>query len=558
MSCFLSFPTRNFVFKFILFIASILTILSCQKETVVLPSPSIKILSTEIKALTTFEITVEIDRGEGQVLNKAELILEDITIGSMGKLVEPIQLTNEKVQQCKITVNTERLNHDFVAVAKLNTDKCTYSSENRTVRSLKNNVRFDFVHVKDEALYVDQNIGMSANPGYEFIVTVEFTTNFKPVTVEVKLNGTIPITHTIDFKNISQGSEYFSTEGYIKLPNNLSPGIYNISLVIDGITFKCDKKLQILKGKWTLFDQTYSGEKRGDYAWFVLGDKLYLVGGEFNVTMVQNAPVQVLDLKSKIWTRQSDVPINFPINENLGYVRILPFGLQYGGDGYILVRNYQIIELWRFKGISNNWEKISEYPGVGDYYMTCFITGDQLYLGGGIDYSEFPAHDLISVHDFWGYSFITGKWERKSDLPFIPATYLQSSCSFKNKAYVLEVSKDLWEYDPVSDIWMGKTKFPGQWRHASNLISDGQNIYLIGGEYRTVGVAWNLIPPLHDCWKYSPDANIWELKAFLPNYSSHGIAFLYNNKIINGLGYFVETNYDYFGSNQALHEFTAE
>jgi hypothetical protein len=63
---------------------------------------------------------------------------------------------------------------------------------------------------------------------------------------------------------------------------------------------------------------------------------------------------------------------------------------------------------------------------------------------------------------------------------------------------------------------------------------------------------------LRDCWKYSPDANAWELKAFLPNYSSHGIAFLYNNKIINGLGYFIETNYDYFGSNQTLHEFTAD
>jgi hypothetical protein len=558
MFFFESAQIRNFALRFILFISFILAILSCKKEIVELPSPSIQILSTEIKALTTFEITVEINRGEGQVLNKAELILEDITISSMGKIVEPIQLTNEKVQQCKITVNTERLSHDFVAVAKLNTDKYTYSSENKTVRALKNNVRFDFVHVKDEALYADQTVGLSANPGYEFIVTVEFTTNFKPATIEVKLNGTIPITHTIAFKNISQGSEYFSTEGLLKLPNNLSPGIYDLSLVIDGINFKCNKKLQVLKGKWNLFDQTYSGEKRGDYAWFVLNDKLYLVGGEFYVTALQNSPVWSFDLITKTWTRLDDFPYGFSLEDNRD-VQILPFQLKYADDGYILIHKFPVIELWRFNGTIKSWEKVSEYPGNGNKNMTCFIVGDQLFLGGGIDYAAFPVQYVSEAQDFWSYNFKTQKWEQKNNLPFVSSSpYRYSSCSFKNKAYVLEVSKDFWEYDPVLDAWQEKTKFPGQWRHASNLISDGQNIYLIGGEYRTVGVAWNLVPPLRDCWKYSPDANAWELKAFLPNYSSHGIAFLYNNKIINGLGYFIETNYDYFGSNQTLHEFTAD
>ena len=82
-----------------------------------------------------------------------------------------------------------------------------------------------------------------------------------------------------------------------------------------------------------------------------------MVGGEFNVTMVQDAPVYVFDLKNKSWSRENDIPVSIPINENMGYVRILPFQLQFGGDGYILVKNYQKIDLWRFGGISKKWEK---------------------------------------------------------------------------------------------------------------------------------------------------------------------------------------------------------
>mgnify|MGYP000902536985 FL=1 len=243
-----------------------LLFIQCKKETVIYPSPSIKIISTEIKALTTFEVIVEIDRGEGQILKHAELVFEDITVEAMSKIIEPIQLTEEKVKQYKISVNTNRLNHDFFVVAKLETDKYSYSSESKTVRSLKNNLRIEFVNVKDEDLYVDQFIGLKANPGYEFIVTVQFTTNFKPTSIKVMLNNGVALEHTITFSNISQGSEYYSTEGNVKIPENLAPGLYELSLVVDGISFKCSKKLQVLKGRWSLFDKTYAGEKRGDYA----------------------------------------------------------------------------------------------------------------------------------------------------------------------------------------------------------------------------------------------------------------------------------------------------
>ncbi len=535
-----------------------LLFIQCKKETVIYPSPSIKIISTEIKALTTFEVIVEIDRGEGQILKHAELVFEDITVEAMSKIIEPIQLTEEKVKQYKISVNTNRLNHDFFVVAKLETDKYSYSSESKTVRSLKNNLRIEFVNVKDEDLYVDQFIGLKANPGYEFIVTVQFTTNFKPTSIKVMLNNGVALEHTITFSNISQGSEYYSTEGNVKIPENLAPGLYELSLVVDGISFKCSKKLQVLKGRWSLFDKTYAGEKRGDYAWFVLDDKLYLVGGEFYVTMVQRAPVQVFDLKNKIWSCENDVPIYFPVDGNLGYVRILPFQLQYGGDGYILVRNYQKIDLWRFGGISKRWEKISEYPGVGDYYMTCFIAGDKLLLGGGVDYAEFPVHDMVCVQDFWSYSFTTQKWERKSNMPFKPAPYLQTACGVKNKGYVLEISREFWEYDSLSDRWSGKCKFPGMWRYAGNIVSDGMNLYLIGGNYDDFSVMGNITPPLRDCWKFGPEENLWEQKAFLSAYTSHGIAFFYNNKIVNGLGYYVESRYDYMTNNQILYELATE
>ena len=544
--------------RLIIFIVSLIAIVGCKKETIIQPSPSIKILSTEIKGLTTFEVVVEINQGEGQLLKNAELTFEDITVGSMSKIIEPIQISDDKVKQYKISVNTNRLNHDFNVIARLETDRYSYSSENKIIRSLKNNIRIEFVNARDEDSYVDQNIGLKANPGYEFIVTVQFTTNFKPSSIKLLLDNNVALEHTITFSNISQGSEYYSTEGNVKIPENLAPGLYDLSLVIDGISFKCSKKLQIMKGRWSLFDGSYAGEKRGDYAWFVLKDKLYLVGGEFNVTMVQDAPVYVFDLKNKSWSRENDIPVSIPINENMGYVRILPFQLQFGGDGYILVKNYQKIDLWRFGGISKKWEKISEYPGIGDYYLTCFIAGDNLFLGGGVDYSGFPLHDMVCVQDFWSYCFTTQKWETKSDLPFKPSPHLQTACGIGNKGYVLEISREFWEYDIASDRWFGKCKFPGIWRYAGNMVSDGSNLYVIGGNYEDFSVMGNIVPPLRDCWKFSPGENLWEQRAFLPAFTSHGIAFVYNGKIVNGLGYYAESNYDYITNNQILYEFTAE
>ena len=131
--------------RLIIFIVSLIAIVGCKKETIIQPSPSIKILSTEIKGLTTFEVVVEINQGEGQLLKNAELTFEDITVGSMSKIIEPIQISDDKVKQYKISVNTNRLNHDFNVIARLETDRYSYSSENKIIRSLKNNIRIEFV-----------------------------------------------------------------------------------------------------------------------------------------------------------------------------------------------------------------------------------------------------------------------------------------------------------------------------------------------------------------------------------------------------------------------------
>ena len=83
-------------------------------------------------------------------------------------------------------------------------------------------------------------------------------------------------------------------------------------------------------------------------------------------------------------------------------------------------------------------------------------------------------------------------------------------------------------------------------------------LYVIGGNYEDFSVMGNIVPPLRDCWKFSPGENLWEQRAFLPAFTSHGIAFVYNGKIVNGLGYYAESNYDYITNNQILYEFTAE
>ncbi|MEL7588228.1 MAG: kelch repeat-containing protein [Prolixibacteraceae bacterium] len=524
----------------------------CKEETIILPSPSIEISGVTNTGLSSFKLSVTIQKGEGQTIEEAALILEDATVPGGEALTFKIDLPSLQEQAVETNINTGQLNHDFIVEAVLKTDHYTYRSEKKMIRSPKNNYSPWFL---TDNLYAipDENIGLVMNPGDIFSIIVDYNRKFIPGELVVKLNDNYLTDASIDFNNGSYGSNGISSYGTVKVPKAVPPGIYSVDLYLDGHHFVFPARIKLLFGYWNGSLLQFSGEKRGDYSSFLINGKLYLVGGSFSNTALNFSPVWEYNFTTEAWNRKSNFPHPNPGNQSwLQDTEILPYRLQTGSTGYVLTRYSQKVELWKYATANDSWEKISDYPGTGEQHLVAFVLGDYLYAGGGTNYDP-SSGTVTNPTEFFRINLNTLQWERKNDLPVtLAANYNLPVCTSGNKAYAVDPDRMFREYDAATDQWKQKTEFPGPWRDRSQMVSQGDDLYLIGGE---INNSWSR--PLKDFWKYSPGQDQWEQLAFLQNYLSRGIAFSYQNQIYAGLGY-LPGGYDNGYPNQYLYRFVPE
>lgn len=513
----------------------------CKKEQITLMSPSIEIKSAIATALATYNVVVETKVGEGQKIEKAEVIFKDITISGSPEILKEIQLIGNKNQVDTITINTDRLAHDYLVQAYLTTDKYTYTSDQQIIRSAKNNFSID---VLPNYMYTDYNnhIADFVNKGSNFTLTVDCKNVFKPKSVEVKLNRTIPLKHTLDFKNYSFGNNIIAT-GSVSVPQEIDNGVYEVYVYLDGLEFKSKSNIEILKGSWQKINPNYSGGHLGQYAWFVNHDNIFLFGG-ISSTKV---PVWKYNIINNSWEKKRDFRESIVPSKS----QILSSNLQYNNKAYILFRNNENVEIWKYEIETDEWSLLTKYPGKADEYFTSFISKGKIFLGGGARYNQVWAkYDLY--YDFWEYDLDTGNWMQKNNLP-IKLMIRQmgtgragtlSAVANENSVFVFSYSNTLWQYYSDTDSWSQKKKFPGQIRIVSNLIEKNNKLYLIGGLYDYSGYVG-----LKDCWEYSEDSNSWELVAFMPELYANGIAFTFNGHIYAGLGWVISGYSSFYEQN---------
>lgn len=511
----------------------VFSLLGCNKELVILPSPKIEIVSAKSTDLSTYVVDIKIDLGEGQNIKGAKLIFDDITIISATDIVKEITLSNERYQEHTISLHIEQLNHDFAIKAFIETEYNKYYSNEEIIRTIKNT--FHPWMVMDN-MYGNENekIADCLNKGERFTLFVNYLNDFTPQTVDVRLNKIISLEHNVDFSDYSCTNDFIRTSGKVNLPENINPGVYEIYLYVDGHEFKAEHKIKVLDGEWNVIDSTYPGEFRGDYASFLIDDDVYVVGGEFYVTQLTYSPVWRYNLNEKQWYQMTNFPHPGDVTKN----EIYPYNLKYNNKGFVVIENDHTIELWRYNNISDDWSKITEYPGIGSATTCGFIIDNSIYLGGGYFNKEM-------AYDFWSFNFITNEWNQLNNLP-INYSYLSCnlSCVYESKAYTYIFSNELWEYNPINDVWNEKSKLPGPERFTSNLVLLDNKFYLLGGSYSNYGHCG-----LKDCWQYSIASDSWELKSFMPSFFSKGIAFNYEGKIIAGLGY-VTHGYSHYDLTQ--------
>lgn len=523
-----TYSNEKFRLFFLFFCSLILT--NCKEITTILPSPSITLTSVKQITFKTFEIEIDFDPGDGQVIKSIELELQDLTILNSPKIIENVEIKDfSKSSVIKHFFNAASINHDFKITALLNTNKYQYHSEPVIYRSLKNNFYINIV--KDEFYYdINSGLAIQINKGGSFDLIINYLNSIKEK-VEVKLNNSIRCENDVDLTNFMNIEGTLITSGRVKVPDGILPGEYAVNITIGGLEFEYDKKIRILEGDWFVFNDNYPGERRGDYAWFRIGNQLYVVGGNYNSSTTASSPVWSLDLISGKWTKKND--FNWPPERYPNAKKIFSNELIYKNQGYILAQSDdRKIEIWRYDNLNDIWNKVTEYPGIGADRITCFNIDEKVFVGGGV---KLELNNDHNVFDFWSFDIENGTWQQMKDLPVRQLELWResiTSTTLNDKGYVLEFPYKLWEYDSKSDSWIIIANFPGPLREMARLIAYNNNIYMIGGYYSYLGYT-----SYKDCWLYSFNEKNWKMKAFLPNYTNHNVAFSFNNSIYVGLGY---------------------
>jgi hypothetical protein len=518
----------------------IVLLMGCKETITVLPPPSITIKQVKQLSLSSFEIELEISSAERQKISDGTIELKDLTLLNSPSITENLIIGEIPVQTITHVIETGIINHDYLVKASIQTIKYRYESNSFIYRSQKNN--FFFSIQEDETYqYLNPELAVQINRGGGFLLEVDFLNEYKEK-IKVSLDKTIICENKMDLTNyISEGNRKKSG-GPVTIPSDIQPGDYSVYITIENIDYKLDKKIRVLEGDWEIFNDKYPGTRLGDYAWFKIDNHLYVVGGEFISSTVINSPVWKMNLTNGEWQQKNDFP--WPPEKYPYSKKIYPNDLLWKNSGYILMQSDEgETGLWKYNLNADSWEKITDYPGAGFELLVSFIIRDELFVGGGV---KLELNNDHSVYDFWSYNMQSGEWKRLKDIPVRQLGLWQKSvnCSSSDKGYVFQFPDKLWEYQPATDSWDVKRKFPGPPRHSTRLVAFENDIYLIGGMYYYLG---NI--SYKDFWKFTTSNNEWQLKAFRPGYPNYGIATLYDNSIIYGLGY---ANHGYTHYNEPI------
>lgn len=197
-----------------------------------------------------------------------------------------------------------------------------------------------------------------------------------------------------------------------------------------------------------------------------------------------------------------------------------------------------LLILTPFVGFGQSWMQLQNYPSVGFDDGVAFTIGDRAYVGTGMN-SGFSISG-----SFFAYNATINSWEDIADLPVGEERQYATAISHNGKGYVIgginsanQELNDIWEYDPVSDLWTEKTSLPGIGRSGSSCFVLSDTIFLVGGKESQIG-------PLNHVYAYSISNDNWTQMNNMPFSMWRGVGFTSQGMGFAGLGQDVQNAYN--------------
>ena len=230
------------------------------------------------------------------------------------------------------------------------------------------------------------------------------------------------------------------------------------------------------------------------------------------------------DPDSDSWKQIADFPSegrSYVANFVIGSKVYIVGGMKNSGDFYDSTGVYS--EFWEFDVIANTWTQKSDFPGGLRARAFGFSLGNFGYVGGG----NFAGN---TFSDFWKYDLSSDSWSKLSQLPGSLATLFTTVVYDSNSAFVFGIkesnSREFYKYEESDDSWSMLSSIP---THSFRVTG------IILGDYIIVGDDFPSDGRKRKFYKYSISSNLWETIILNEKYNSDRVE---NSFSIFGYGYF--------------------
>lgn len=170
------------------------------------------------------------------------------------------------------------------------------------------------------------------------------------------------------------------------------------------------------------------------------------------------------------------------------------------------------------------WNQLKDVPYEGRSYGLSFSLLGKGYLVSGRNVGN------LHLKDVWSYDPATDSWTQKKDYPFIVS--VEHVATTGDKAYVIDYTGKLYEYNPVLDSWRYLSTFPTGARPGLTGFGLDGNVYFGTGNGVTAGDGY-----YNDFWKYDLSKNQWaQIDDFPGQPRSTAFSFVIGDHAYVGLG----------------------
>lgn len=272
----------------------------------------------------------------------------------------------------------------------------------------------------------------------------------------------------------------------------------------------------------------FAGPVRGDASLFVIGNRVYVVGGYDGKTSSVNkrlGDIWEYNFDQGAWTQKAD----FPGSVRSTAVAFASEDKGYYGTGYDGLKYYK--DFWEFDPIENKWTQKSDFPGIERNGAIAFYLNGIGYVGCGFNTNYYM--------DMYKYDPVRDKWETGINMQGSKRAH-SSTFIIDNKAYVVAgVSngafvKDFWMFDPETQTWYekaeiwNKTKDKFDDDYKTILRSNAVTFVVDGFAYLTTGDSNGLN---QFTWEYNPHSDRWDEKTKFKGTARTGaVAFSLRNR----------------------------